>query len=111
MTVHFMCPACGGASIAVPAVCGQEAEARVYPVITGPMEADRPKHSRAGSLYEPKPTSCATALELATRPEFVAAQTRDPGIPAVSLRSGARVGAAGCDAIATCTFGLDYDLR
>ncbi len=54
MTVHFMCPACGGASIAVPAVCGQEAEARVYPVITGPMEADRPKHSRAGSLYEPK---------------------------------------------------------
>src|SRR6266700_8033283 len=71
MTVHFMCPACGGASIAVPAVCGQEAEARVYPVIAGPMEADRPKHSRAGSLYEPKPTSCATALELATRPEFV----------------------------------------
>jgi len=26
MTVHFMCPACGGASIAVPAVCAQEAE-------------------------------------------------------------------------------------
>src|SRR6266700_2990276 len=26
MTVHFMCPACGGASRAVPAVCGQEAE-------------------------------------------------------------------------------------
>jgi len=26
MTVHFMCPVCGGASIAVPAVCAQEAE-------------------------------------------------------------------------------------
>jgi len=26
MTVHFMCPACGGASIAVPASCAQEAE-------------------------------------------------------------------------------------
>src|SRR6266702_8187773 len=26
MTVHFMCPACEGASIAVPAVCAQEAE-------------------------------------------------------------------------------------
>src|SRR6266566_6597071 len=26
MTVHFMCPACGGASIVVPAVCVREAE-------------------------------------------------------------------------------------
>src|SRR6266571_1189023 len=26
MTVHFMCPACGGASIAVPAACAQETE-------------------------------------------------------------------------------------
>ena len=26
MTVQFMCPACGGASIAVPALCAQEAE-------------------------------------------------------------------------------------
>ena len=26
MTVQFMCPACGGASIAVPATCAEEAE-------------------------------------------------------------------------------------